>query len=67
MLEIVLEKTDKEAEIVIDQECVVRLVRSIVMDLMTQLEGYQVHYNGRSSMISVWATRGLNLERFCRV
>ena len=25
-----------------------------------------LHYNGRSSIISVWATKGVKLDRFCR-
>ena len=36
------------------------------MDIMTQMEGYQVQYNGRTSVISVWAMKGLDLERFCK-
>ena len=66
VLEIVLEKIEEHAEIVIDQECVARVLRSIGMDVMTQVEGYQVHFNGRANMISVWASKDLNLERFCR-
>ena len=53
VLEIVLEKTEQGAEMVLDQECVARLLRSVGMDLMSQVEGYQVQYNGRTSMISV--------------
>ena len=66
VLEVFLEKTEKEAEMVIDQVCVANVLRSIGMDVLTQVEGYQIQYNGRTSIISVWATKGLNLERFCK-
>ena len=41
VLEIVLEKTEKDADMVMDQDCIARLIRSIGMDLLTQVEGYQ--------------------------
>ena len=66
ILEITLEKTEKEAEMVLNQECVAKVLRSIGMDIVTQVEGYQVQYNGRTSLISVWAAKGLDLERFCK-
>ena len=66
VLEITLEKKEKEAEMMLDQESVARLMRSIGMDVMTQVEGYQIQYNGRTSMISVWAAKGVNLEKFCK-
>ena len=43
VLEIKLEKTEKEAEIV-DQECVARLLKSIGLDILTQVEGYLCHH-----------------------
>ena len=67
ILEIVVEKTEREAEIVINEASVERVLKSIGMDIMSQVEGYQIQYNGRTSMISVWATQGLDLERFCKV
>lgn len=67
VLEILIEKTENDAEIVLDQENVARVCRSIGMDLQSQVEGYQVHHNGRNCTISVWVTKGVNLERFCRV
>lgn len=66
VLEVVLERIDRDAEMVLDEQCVARLLRSIGMDVETQVEGYQIHHHGRSSMISVWAMKGLNLERFCK-
>ena len=47
ILEIFLEKTSEDTEIVIDQQCVKKIVRSIGMDLETQVEWYQVQYKGR--------------------
>ena len=67
VLEIVLEKTEKDAEIVLDQDCVAKIIRSIGMDLVSQVEGYQVQHNGRTSLISVWVAKGVSLEKFCRV
>ena len=66
VLEILLEKSDKDVEIVLDQECVARLLRSIGVDILSQVEGYQVQYNGRTSTISVWVYQGVSLDRFCK-
>ena len=57
VLEIVLEKTEKDAEMIIDDNCVARLCRSIGMDIVTQVEGYQVHHNGRTGTVTVWVVR----------
>ena len=67
VLEIVLEKTEKDAEIVLDQDCVAKIIRSIGMDLVSQVEGYQVQHNGRTSLISVWVVKEVDLKKFCRV
>ena len=67
VLEIVVEKTEKDAEMFPDDHCVARLCKSIGMDILTEIEGYQVHHNGRSSTITVWVVKDVNLERFCRV
>ena len=66
VLEIVLEKTDRDVEIVVDQECVARLCRSIGMDIVSQVEGYQTHHFGSMSTITIWVVKGVNLDRFCR-
>ena len=66
ILEITIEKTSSDAEIILDDKCVHKVLRSIGMDIISQLEGYQVQFNGRTSVISVWATQGLNLEKFCK-
>ena len=66
VLEITLEKIDKNIEIVVDQECVARLCRSICMDIVTQVEGYQTHHFGSTSTITIWVVKDVNLKRFCR-
>lgn len=66
VLEIQLEKSEKDVEIVLDQDCVARVCRSIGIDIVSEVEGYQIQYNGRTSTIFVWVAKGVNLERFCR-
>ena len=51
ILEIVVEKTEKEAEIIINEASVERVLKSIGMDILSQVEGYQIQYNGRTSII----------------
>ena len=67
MIEINVGKNEKDAEIILDPECVARVCKSIGIDILSELEGCQVLHNGRNSTISGWAYRGVNLERFCRV
>ena len=66
VLEIAVEKIDNDAEVIISENSVVRVLKSIGMDIVSQVEGYQVQYNGRTSVISVWAAEDLDLERFCK-
>ena len=67
MIEINVGKNEKDAEIILDPECVARVCKSIGIDKLSEVEGCQVLHNGRNSTISVWANTGVNLERFCRV
>ena len=69
VLEIMLEKTEKDAEIFLDQHCVARVCKSIGMDVVSEVEGYQVQHIGRTSTISLWlwVAKGVNLDMFCRV
>ena len=60
VLEIVLEKNNHEAEI--DHHSVANLLRSIGIDITSQVEGTQI----KNRMISVWIVPGVNIERFCR-
>ena len=67
ILEITLEKTDKEADInEVNEEDIARVLKTLGIDIVSQTQGYQVHYRGRSSTISVWMAAGINLEKFCR-
>ena len=51
---------------ILDQQCVARVLKSIGMDFDNQMEGYQVMYSSGRHIISVWVKKGLNLDRFCR-
>ena len=66
ILEIVLEKTDKEADYDLPQENIARVFRTIGIDIQKHVEGSQVQYRGRNSVISVWMFPGVELEQFCR-
>ena len=65
VLEIEVEKSDKDDEINLGQDCVARLLRTIGMDIDLRVEGYQVSY-GKISRIAVWCKEGIDLEKFCR-
>ena len=66
VLEITLEKTESTVEVDIDQSCITRIMKSLGMDLNSQVEGCQVQFNGRSHVVSIWAAKGINLEKYCR-
>ena len=66
VLDIEIEKLDKENEIFLDQACVARLMTSIGINIKTQYQGYQVIYGRGGATISVWCVPGIDLERFCR-
>ena len=61
-----LEKTDKEADYDIPQENIASVFKTIGIDIQKHVEGYQVHYRGRNSVISVWMFPNIQLEQFCR-
>ena len=65
VLEIVLEKTDREADHFIPQENISNVFKTIGIDVAKQVEGYQVKYDGKNSIISVWMFAGIGLEKFC--
>ena len=67
LLEITLEKTSSEveSEVIISQEAIARLFRSLKLDIITQVEGYQVIFNKGVHIISVWVANGVNLDKFC--
>ena len=54
-------------EIVIDHIEIERGLKTLGIDIKTQVEGYQLQYKGAVSVISVWMPPvGVNLERFCK-
>lgn len=68
VLDIELEKLDRENEMVLDQTTVARLLTSIGMKTQgpsCELLGYQIMY-GRVVTLAVWCVPGVNLEKFCR-
>ena len=66
ILEIVIEKSEREAEIVLNPDTVARVFRSVGLNIETQVEGYQIQF-GRVCILSVWVEKSVNLERFCKV
>ena len=65
ILEIVIEKSEREAEIVLNPDTVARVFRSVGLNIETQVEGYQIQF-GRVCILSVWVEKSVNLERFCK-
>ena len=67
LLEITLEKTKTEAEFNdVDPEDIERVFKTLGIDIVNQVEGYQIHYKGNISIISVWMKAGVTLDRFCK-
>ena len=66
VLEVTLERTNVNEEIVIDHIEIERVLKTLGIDIKTQVEGYQLQYKGAVSVISVWMPVGVNLERFCK-
>jgi hypothetical protein len=54
VLEITLEKTDKDGEFDVDGEDVARVAKTLGIDILSQTQGYQLQYRGKFSVISVW-------------
>ena len=65
VLEITIERTDREKRIDMKPETVSRLLISIGLNVRDEMEGYQVTY-GRICTISVWVKKGITLDRFCQ-
>ena len=66
VLEVTLERSDVNVDIVIDQVEIERVLKTLGIDIKSQVEGYQLQYKGAISVISVWMPIGVNLERFCK-
>ena len=65
VLDIEIEKLDKDNDLDLSQSCVARLLTSIGMNISSELKGYQIMY-GRGVTLAVWCAPGVNLEKFCR-
>ena len=66
VLEITLEKTDPSVDIDVDEDGIGRIFKSLGMDIVSQVQGYQVKYMGKISILSAWMAAGISLERFCK-
>ena len=66
MLEIQFERCNKEADLNIGQEDLVRLFRTLRIDIDTHITGWQIQHRGSTAIISVWVATGINVERFCK-
>ena len=66
VLEITLEKTSNDADGEVSEEAIARVFKTLGIDIVTEVEGSQVHYRGMTSMISVWMKAGVDLEKFCK-
>ena len=67
VLEITLEKTDTETQIEdVGEEDIARVFKSLGIDIVSQVQGSQLHYKGKFSIISVWMAPGLSLDKFCK-
>ena len=60
VLEIVLEKTEAEADYDIPHESIANVFKTIGIDIEKYVEGYQMHFRGKHSVISVWMIAGIN-------
>ena len=50
----------------VDEENIERVFKTLGIDIVTQVEGHQIHYKGNISIISVWIKAGVNLDKFCK-
>ena len=66
MLEITLEKTSIEADVEVSQEAIAKVFKTLGINIETEVIGFQVHFKGMTSVISVWMKAGVNIERFCK-
>ena len=67
ILEITLEKTNNDAAIDnVGHKDIARVLKTLGIDLVSQVQGSQVHYKGRVSIISIWMAPGVSLDKFCK-
>ena len=56
ILEITLEKCEKDVTIDLDQRCVAKLLKNIEINIKDHIEGYQI----KNKVISVWVANGIH-------
>ena len=66
VLEITLEKVDENSDSKIELDDVARICQTLGIDIETQVEGFNIHFKGKISMLCVWIKAGLNLDKYCR-
>ena len=47
-------------------EDIARVFKTLGIDIVSQVQGSQVHYKGKFSVISVWMVQGVSLDKFCK-
>ena len=66
VLEISLEKTSKTSDLNLDNEEISRVLQTLRIDMVSQVQGFQIQHKGPTSVISVWMNQGIDLEKFCK-
>ena len=66
VLEILLERSHKEAELNVGQEDLVRVFGTLGIEIESHVTGWQIQYRGPIAIISVWMASGINIDRFCK-
>ena len=66
VLEITLERVDTEVEGTVETEDVARICQTLGIDIKTQVEGFNIHFKGKVSILCLWLVAGINLEKYCR-
>ena len=62
ILEITLERSDKDVFFDLNPECVAKLFSNLGIDIVNHLQGYSC----KPTCISVWMASGIRLDRFCK-
>ena len=67
VLEISLEKTGTEGDLSdVDQTAIARVFKTLGIDIERQVEGYQIHYKGNFSIVSVWMVARILISKLCQ-
>ena len=66
VLEITLAKSNADADAEISVEAIAKVFNTLGIKIEMDVEGWQVHFRGMTSLISVWMKAGVSVERFCK-